>query len=117
MAVNTIPLPTAEIWQDNWIASENLANDPTKIRSFLIPLADLQQVIEEMGVANARGVLGITPEGEYKFMLVGVDDTGQTMVNPIFNQHVYDLTQPCPPVCGSGPLTFGKPPESSNHNK
>ena len=68
MAVNTIPLPTAEIWQDNWIASENLANDPTKIRSFLIPLADLQQVIEEMGVANARGVLGITPEGEYKLV-------------------------------------------------
>jgi hypothetical protein len=109
MAVNTIPLPEAEVWQANWIASESLANDPSKIRSFLIPIADLQQVINEMGVANARGVLGITPEGEYKFMLVGVDNNGQTMVNPIQGQHVYDFTQPCPPDCGTGPLS-GKNP-------
>lgn len=121
MAINTIPLPEAEVWQDNWIESENLANDPTKIRSFLIPLVDLQQVINEMGVANARGVLGITPQGEYKFMLVGVDDSGQTMVNPLLDQHIYDFTQPCPPVCGSGPLTgrkpHGRPPHNSNHDE
>lgn len=109
MSVNTIPLPEAEIWQANWIESESLANDPSKIRSFLIPIADLQQVIDEMGVANARGVLGITPEGEYKFMLVGVDDNGHTMVNPLLGQHVYDFTQPCPTVCGTGPLSGRKP--------
>lgn len=125
MAVNTIPLSEAIVWQDNWIASESLANDPSKIRSFLIPLADLQQVINEMEVANARGVLGITPEGEYKFMLVGVDDQDQTLVNPLLEQYIYDFTQPCPPVCGSGPLSHGKPhgglghkpPHTTNHDK
>ncbi len=111
MAVNTISLPEAEVWQQNWIASTSQAFDPMKLKSFLIPLADLQQVIDEMGVANARGVLGITPEGEYKFMLVGVDDTGQTMVNPVHGQHIYDFTQPCPPVCGTGPLSGRKPEE------
>lgn len=107
--VNTIPLTEAEDWQDNWLASDSLATDPTKIRSFLIPLADLQQVINEMGVSHARAVLGITPQGEDKLMLVGVDDQGATMVNPLLNQYVYDLTQPCPPVCGTGPLTGRKP--------
>lgn len=107
--VNTIPLIEAENWQDNWLLSDSLASDPLKIRSYLIPLADLQQVINEMGVAHARAVLGKTPEGEDKLMLVGVDAQGQTMVNPALNQYVYDFTQPCPPVCGSGALTGRKP--------
>lgn len=111
MSVNTIPLPEAEVWQQNWISTTSQAFDPMKLKSFLIPLEDLKQVIDEMGVDNARGVLGITPEGEYKFMLVGVDDNGQTMVNPLLGQHVYDFTQPCPPVCGTGPLSGRKPEE------
>lgn len=109
--VNTIPLVEAEDWQDNWLANDSLAGDPTKIKSFLIPLADLQQVINEMGVAHARAVLGITPQGEDKLMLVGVDDQGSTMVNPALNQYVYDFTQPCPPVCGTGPLSGKNPNE------
>lgn len=110
-SVNTIPLSEAEDWQDNWLASDSLAADPAKIKSFLIPLADLQQVINEMGVAHARAVLGKTPQGEDKLMFVGVNSQGETMVNPVLNQYVYDFTQPCPPVCGTGPLSATKPNE------
>lgn len=109
MAVNTIPLAEAEEWQHNWEASTSAAFDPMKLRSFFIPMADLYQVMKESGASNARGVLGITDEGEYKLMLVAVTDDNQTMVDEESGQYVYDMTSPCPPDCGTGPLSANKP--------
>ncbi|HYG16182.1 MAG TPA: hypothetical protein VEC12_10560 [Bacteroidia bacterium] len=109
MSVNTITLSEAEQWQHNWLSATSEAFDPMKLRSFLIPLDDLRQVIDEMGVSNARGILGITDDGEYKFMLVGVTDDDATMVNPFEGEHIYDMTTPCPPECGTGPLSTDKP--------
>ena len=94
---NTIPVATAAIWTARWRAS----NRELPVNGFLIPGADLTEVLAERGVVNVRTYMGIDDEGQYHLLIVGVDAAGNDMVDEDLGQYVYDFTSPCPPMCGA----------------
>lgn len=108
--VNTVELSVALDWVNRWRNSTCAERDPFQLKGFFVPMVDAIQIIQEQGSENIRTYLGITPQNEYKQILVGVDAAGNDMVDPSQGWHIYDLTQPCPPVCGVGPLSSGKKP-------
>ncbi len=102
VAKDTISVDTAFAWAKRWESIITGANMPL-IQGYTLPIIDLKQVIDA-GADSARFYLGQEASGEYKLMLVGVNDLGQDMVNtnpktPL--DRVYDLSTPCPPDCGS----------------
>lgn len=100
---NVVPLEQAQLWVNNWKNAPSI--NPLSLRGFLIPEVDLTQVIAEPGVVDVRGYLGIKEDGEFKFLICGVDEFGNDLVNYDAGHYVYDFTQPCPPTCGeAGPL-------------
>lgn len=101
-AQDTISVDTAFAWAKRWETLISSTNMPL-IQGFTLPIIDLSQVVQA-GADSARFYLGREVSGEYKLMLVGVNDKGQDMVNdspttPLYR--VYDLSKPCPPDCGS----------------
>lgn len=108
--VNTVDLADAIDWVNRWRNSTCAERDPFQLKGFLVPMIDVIQIIQEQGSANIRTYMAINPNDEYKMLLVGVDAAGNDMINPSQGWYIYDLTQPCPPVCGVGPLSSGKPP-------
>lgn len=101
--INTIPLSTAEQWTAEW----RLQN-PGKVKAFLIPVVDLQEVLNERP-DMVRAYLGIqvNPDGsqEDKLVLVGADKDGsiyKDMLPPhqgSNGNYIYDFTVPCPVEC------------------
>lgn len=90
---NTIPLKTAQKWCENWRTKQL-----DTVKAFLIPKEDIIELYNEItkdGGQDVRGYLGIKEDGEYKLMLVAVDEKGSDMVD----LGIYDLTKPCPNNC------------------
>ena len=98
---NTIPVSQALDWVTRWRGSSEVM----PIKGFLIPGADLTEVLAEKGVVNTRAYMGMDENNEYHLLIVGVDDSGNDMLDEDQGQYVYDFTQPCPPICSAtGPL-------------
>jgi hypothetical protein len=94
---NAIPLQTAVIWTANWRSREKIED----IKGFFIPMIDINEVTREFGITNIRGYMGINDAtGEIHFLIVGVDEEGNDMINEAEGQFVYDYTKPCPQQCG-----------------
>lgn len=98
---NTVPKETAKKWMKKWKKMEKDYNKKTPVNGFLIPLVDLQEVMAEPDVKNVRTYLGIDDEDMEKLLIVGVDESGDDMIDEAKGQFIYDFTQPCPPMCGS----------------
>ena len=85
---------------------------PEQPKGFTVPLSDIEQLLEEDGVAEARVYLasdfaeasGEKFSNQVKIVLVGVDSAGNDMIDSEKEQYIYDFTKPCPPKCGSGGL-------------
>ncbi len=91
---NTIPLATAQSWAAKW------RNDPQNIvKAYLIPQADITELMGEDNVQDVRAYCGIDDNGEYKLMLVGVDKNGNDLIDDAAGAYIYDFTHPCPNVC------------------
>ena len=112
MKKNTITLGQAKRWTTRWRKMESGYNAHQECRAFNIPLADLQDVIDE-GAVTVRAYLGVkknTVEGETvyeeKLIIVGVDAQGKDMISSSDGEtldagssEIYDLTEPCPELC------------------
>jgi hypothetical protein len=94
MSQNTITLEQAQKWAQNWIDNPN-----KDIRAFLIPEVDLTQVMAERDTVNVRSYLGIDDANNCKLMIVGVDVSGNDLINDANGQYIYDFTSGCPSVC------------------
>ncbi|AXT53893.1 hypothetical protein D1818_24890 [Aquimarina sp. BL5] len=126
-AIDTVSLSTAKAWTQAWRAANP---DTTKAsRSYLVPAADLVEVLNEMGVISddaassadttnqgVRVYMGIEVTGKIsvnKILMVGtqVDDSGvhRDIINgtidgkgtrpPNSTSGIYDFTLPCPNTC------------------
>jgi len=115
--VNTIPLAEAQRWAKRWSKKEGNYNKHHHLHAFLIPKADLLEVLTE-GIDAARAYIGVDDNGVEKLMIVGtkydpatgiyVDmiTTGDGNVGNI-DDPIYDFTQPCPPACDASSPMFG----------
>ncbi|MEE9407024.1 MAG: hypothetical protein V3V28_02995 [Polaribacter sp.] len=105
--VNAIPLTTAQNWVKRWRDEESSYNTHNECFAFNIPLIDLQEVINEKGVASIRGYLGVDENNVEKLLIVGVNAQGKDMITIPKSDlraigdggDIYDFSEPCPSVC------------------
>lgn len=106
--INSIPLATAQKWAKRWSKKEGNYNKHHELHAFLIPKVDLIEVLTE-GVDAVRAYIGIDDKGVEKLMIVGTKLDAKTGIyvdlitvgdgNSEVPDAIYDVTQPCPPVC------------------
>jgi hypothetical protein len=89
-------------------------------RGFLIPFADIQDLMEihkEANIMGVRGYMSLADENNLsslRFILVPVDSNGKDMLDMQLEgdevqSTIYDFTQPCPAFCDmSSPLYSDK---------
>ncbi|UMY65769.1 MULTISPECIES: hypothetical protein [unclassified Flavobacterium] len=93
---NVIPLKQAQDWAANWQKDNTL-------KAFLIQKDNIDSILAAGGnVANFRGYLGLDDAGDPVFMLVGVDASGNDIINEEDGYYVYDFNDPCPRTCSPG---------------
>jgi hypothetical protein len=91
---NVIPLELAQEWAARWRNSGT-----NEVKAYWIPKIDVTEILEKEEVANIRGYLGIDDLGEFKMMLVGVDENDKDLIDYEKGHFVYDFTQACPNFC------------------
>jgi hypothetical protein len=107
--VNTINLKTAQKWAKRWSKKEGDYNKHHRLNAFLIPKADLIEVLAE-GVDAVRAYIGVDDDNVEKLMIVGTkfDASTNTYVDMITvglndttdgEDDIYDFTRPCPTAC------------------
>lgn len=95
---HAVLLEDAITWTKRWQLKELTSG--LEIKAHMIPKQDIQDIfIKDPNVANFRGYNAIDNEGVYKFLMVGVDDKGNDIVDYDNGYYVYDMTTPCPSVC------------------
>lgn len=94
MPQNTITLEQAQQWAKNWRDNP----DPSVI-AFLIPEIDLTQVMAERESVDVRTYLGIDDDNKCKLMIVGVNASGNDLIDDSKGQYIYDMTSACQPNC------------------
>ena len=100
--VNNVSLGEARAWSKKWTDDITSTTLPL-VQGFTLPAEDLKEVLHE-GIAHARFYLGkIDSTGEYKLVVVGVDSSGNDMLDSTATppQLVFDVSTPCPTTCGS----------------
>lgn len=109
MKKNTIDLEKAKRWANRWKKKEGHYNKHHKLNAFLIPKADLLEVLQE-GIDAARAYIGVDDDGVEKLMIVGTkyDEKSGIYVDMITvgdssdnssDGDIYDFTEPCPTTC------------------
>ena len=103
---NAIEITQAVTWVNKW---RDLDPRILPLKGFVIPKVDLTEVLGEEPT-SVRTYMAIDPddtndETKYHLLVVGVDSSGNDMVDPDKGEYVYDFTQPCPSICSNtGPL-------------
>lgn len=110
--VNTICLQKAVDWTTLWRSQDGTFTDHNDLKAFLIPLADLQEVMKEPNVANVRAYIGIDASNDNQphLIIVGVNEEGEDIIYDAagegcvdgdgeVNTGLYDFSQPCPTTC------------------
>jgi len=99
---DTISLAKFMTWTNAWIQYGQAYTATTLTKYYTMPVIDLTEVLGETPAA-ARFHQGldtsVTPNVPH-LLLVGVDTSGNDMLNYSAGQYVYDVTHPCPPKCG-----------------
>ncbi|WP_136668973.1 hypothetical protein [Flavobacterium sp. H122] len=109
MKKNTVLLKDAKTWAKRWRKEEGDYNKHHKLKAFLIPKVDLQEVLTE-GIDAARAYIGIDNNGVERLMIVGTkydEKTGNYIdmitadpTNEVLTDgDIYDFTRPCPSAC------------------
>lgn len=108
---NTITLAKAQKW-----ATKYRLDPSNTIKAYLIPEADIKQLYAKTDVVDVRAYMGIDEEGIQKLMLVGVDATGNDLIDSKSGHYIYDFTAPCPTMCSvNSPLFTLIPQETHGH--
>ncbi len=94
-------------WKGRWDRKGVEYTDSVLTEYFTMPLIDLTEFATEGNHFAARFVLGLdstvtglTPH----IMLVGVDNLGASKVPPYAVGNIYDVTKPCPFLCGENSI-------------
>jgi len=113
----TIPLKEAQNWTNAWRDKESGYNKHNKCNGFLVPIQDLQGVLNEMkdekGEGFIRAYLGVDMELKMeKLIIVGtkpeIQKDGSIIYRDLVPEEgelqtgggdVWDFTDPCPPAC------------------
>ena len=109
---DTISLQKFQTWVDNWDSLGQSYTATTLTQYFTLPLIDIEEFIENMettgrdSVVAARFYLGLdissTPTPH--ILLVGVNSLGDSLTNEADKQYIYDISKPCPNLCGLSSL-------------
>lgn len=110
---DTISLQKFQTWVSNWDSLGQFYTSNTLTQYFTMPLVDITEFTENMettgrdSVVAARFYLGLdlteTPPLPH-IMLVGVNAQGDSLTNAADKQYIYDVTKPCPTMCGVNSL-------------
>lgn len=101
---NTITLETAQRWARKWREEEAEYNAHNDVHGFLIPIEDIQLLLEE-NIDAIRAYIGVDENNVEKLMLVGTKYNEEQctyddmLPGAPHAGKIYDFTQPCPPVC------------------
>jgi hypothetical protein len=105
---HTIELDDAIRYARRWRKEEGTYYEHHELHAFLIPKDDFQNILTE-DIDAVRGYLGVDDDGEEKLMFVGtkydpVTDTYLDLLpgRSIGDNHIYDMTRPCPNACDNG---------------
>jgi len=102
---DTISKDTFMSWINNWKNHGAAYMNTTVLRFFTMNKVDLTQVLAEPGVAKTRFYLGldmsVTPNVPH-LIVVGVNSSGDDMLDYAQGQYAYDVTKPCPIFCQGG---------------
>lgn len=102
--IDTISESRYNTWTSNWETHGARFTDTMLIKSFTIPQIDLTEVFGETPrPAQARFVHGLDMSSlpfVPHLLVVGVDANGRSMIDYANGQYVYDLSCPCPKLCG-----------------
>ena len=109
---DTISPATFNTWVTNWKTHGQSYTALTLTEYFTMPTVDLSEFLSFPGtgrdtVAAARFVLGLEflpTDTLPHIMLVGVNSAGVNMIDPSMNQYIYDVSLPCPHMCGKNSL-------------
>jgi hypothetical protein len=108
MPQDQITLRTATTITTNWRNA-----NPGSVTSFLVPIVDLQGILNEMDADYARVYLCLDG-GTEKIILVGANVNKQDIIlnsnrPDSLDSGIYDFTSPCPPTCDdtTSPLATG----------
>lgn len=97
---HAVSLDDAKTWISNWQNRNDI--NGMSIRAHIIPVQDVNDIFnKDKGFEQYRGYNAITDQGEFKFLMVGVDSNGNDIVNYEDGFYVYDMTTPCPSVCSA----------------
>ncbi|MFI0426728.1 MAG: hypothetical protein ACH34V_07225 [Flavobacterium sp.] len=96
----TITLDEAKTWAKSW------RNNPPKAlaKGHLIQGEALTELLGTAGVVNVRAYMGVDGTGTQKLMFVGVDASGNDLIDA--THLIYDQTQPCPSCCDTNSPLF-----------
>lgn len=96
----TITLDEAKTWAKSW------RNNPPKAlaKGHLIQGEALTELLGTAGVVNIRAYMGVDGTGTQKLMFVGVDASGNDLIDA--THLIYDQTQPCPSCCDTNSPLF-----------
>ncbi len=95
---HAVLLVDAITWTKRWQLKELTSG--LEIKAHMIPKKDVEDIFgKDPNVAHLRGYNAIDDDGVYKFLLVGVNDRGDDIVDYDNGYYVYDMTTPCPSVC------------------
>lgn len=85
-------------WINNWQTRTDITG--TEIKAYLIPPKDVYDIFtKDPNVKDLRGYNAINNNKEFKFLIVGVDENGNDIVDYNNGSYIYDMTTPCPSVC------------------
>ncbi len=103
--IDTISESRYNTWTANWQNHGAGFTDTMLIKSFTVPHVDLTEVLgESKKVVQVRFVHGLdmsTKPYVAHLLVLGVDGSGQSMVDYANGEYVYDLSCPCPKACNN----------------
>jgi len=95
---NEIDLSTAVDYTTAW--RNALPQGDFNIKAWLISSDIFTSIISDSNPPNIRAYIGVDGDGEYKLVIVGVDDSGNDILySSSGDSAIYDFTQPCPNTC------------------
>lgn len=105
-----LDLQDAVDWTKKW-----RQDNPTSLKAFLVAFSEVTDIMAETNAASFRVYFGLDDTGAEKLILVGVDGSGNDIINPVVDGHqisgTYDFNTPCPPTCDPlSPLMTGRMP-------
>lgn len=99
MSLNTITLKQAQKWAKNWNEKKVIFFQTRDLKAFTIPKQVLGDVRAHEDVADIRTYMGLDDEMNPHFIIVGVDQFGNDLIDPKRGLFIYNFAKPCPQLC------------------